>query len=168
MADSIMNDVGGYSPELGNKQVYDNAIKMGQGLEKKLYGSLGEQVAPMAQDYMGKLQQNLGKDVASADVMRQKLYSTISTGNTKAGLKSVDTTAAKAQEERNAQLQTAATNEAAKRQSLSQYGQAIGATQNAVANLYLGSMGLGVAGQQTPVPEQEPGILSKPFQWLGL
>ena len=144
-----------------NKQNYDNAMTFGKDLETKLYGNLGQQTGQNAEKYMGALESNLGKDTIQSDLYRQKQDYNISRANAKAGLSGVDTTAGKLQEDRNASMQAKAVNQEFQNKALAQYGQAVGATQNAMANLWLGTMGMALGSQQAPQPLQEKGFLSE-------
>lgn len=144
-----------------NKQNYDNAMSFGKDLETKLYGNLGQQTGQNAEKYMGALEANLGKDTIQSDLYRQKQDYNISRANAKAGLSGVDTTAGKLQEDRNASMQAKAVNQEFQNKALAQYGQAVGATQNAMANLWLGTMGMAMGSQQAPQPLQEKGFLSE-------
>lgn len=144
-----------------NKQNYDNAMSIGKDLETKLYGNLGQQTGQNAEKYMGVLESNLGKDTIQSDLYRQKQDYTVARANAKAGLSGVDTTAGKLQEDRNASMQAKAVNQEFQNKALSQYGQAVGATQNAMANLWLGTMGMAMGSQQTPQQLQEKGFLSE-------
>lgn len=144
-----------------NKQNYDNAMTMGKDLETKLYGNLGQQTGQNAEKYMGALESNLGKDTIQSDLYRQKQDYTVARANAKAGLSGVDTTAGKLQEDRNASMQAKAVNQEFQNKSLAQYGQAVGATQNAMANLWLGTMGMALGSQQTAQPLQQKGFLSE-------
>ena len=144
-----------------NQQNYDNAMTMGKDLETKLYGNLGQQTGQNAEKYMGALEANLGKDTIQSDLYKQKQDYNISRANAKAGLSGVDTTAGKLQEDRNASMQAKAVNQEFQNKALAQYGQAVGATQNAMANLWLGTMGMALGSQQTAQPLQQKGFLSE-------
>ena len=144
-----------------NQQNYDNSMSFGKDLETKLYGDLGQQTGKNAEKYMGALEANLGKDAIQSDLYRQKQDYTVARANAKAGLSGVDTTAGKLQEDRNASMQAKAVNQEFQNKSLAQYGQAVGATQNAMANLWLGTMGMALGSQQTAQPLQQKGFLSE-------
>ena len=58
-------------------------------------------------------------------------------------------------------MQAKAVNQEFQNKALAQYGQAVGATQNAMANLWLGTMGMALGSQQAPQPLQEKGFLSE-------
>lgn len=144
-----------------NQQNYDNSMSFGKDLETKLYGDLGQQTGKNAEKYMGALEANLGKDAIQSDLYRQKKDYTVARANAKAGLSGVDTTAGKLQEDRNASMQAKAVNQEFQNKALAQYGQAVGATQNAMANLWLGTMGMALGSQQTAQPLQQKGFLSE-------
>ena len=144
-----------------NKQNYDSAMNMGKDLENKLYGNLGNTVGSSAEKYMGALEKNIGTDAIQSDLYRQKQDYNISRANAKAGLAGVDTTSGKMQEDRNASMQAKAINQDYQNKALAQYGQAVGATQNAMANLWLGTMGMALGSQQQAQPLQQKGFLSE-------
>jgi len=151
-----------------NKQNYANAMAMGKELETKIMGDTAQDLGKRAKEYQDMLYSNINKDTIQSDIARQKQDYQLSRAQAKAGLSGVDTTAGRMQEERNAAMQAKAVNEKFKQESLGQYGKAIGATQNAVANLWLGTMGIGMASQQTPIPMQQPGILGGIAKDIGL
>lgn len=151
-----------------NKQNYANAMNLGKDLESKIMGDTAQDLGKRAKEYQDMLYSNINKDTVQSDIARQKQDYQLSRAQAKAGLAGVDTTAGRMQEERNAAMQARAVNEKFKQDALGRYGQSIGATQNAVANLWLGTMGIGMAAQQTPIPMQQPGVLGGIAKDIGL
>ena len=146
-----------------NKQNWDSAISIGKDLENKLYGGNLKDLADNMSVVKSNIMGNINKDTIQSDLYRQKADQTISKANAKAGLSGVDTTAGKLQEDRNAATQAAAVNEQFKQKNLQTAGQMVAATQNAAANLWLGTMSMAIGSQQTEQPLQEKGILANIF-----
>lgn len=151
-----------------NQKNWDRSMDLSKQLEEKTLGDSAKTVGKDATDYKNMLYSKMNTPTISSDMYRKKADLNLSRANAKAGLAGMDTTAGMQQEGRNAQSEATAMNEDYKNKAMQQYGQSVGATQNAVANLWLGTMGMATGSQQTPQPLQRPGLIGGITKDLGL
>jgi len=126
---------------------------------KSIYGSEAERLAEGTGRYMDGLRGNLDKNVANADIYNQVAGRERGIAKAKAGLAGTETSAQDEQARRNSIYGAAATNEAAKRTALSEYGKGVGNVISGVNRLQQQGEANKIASLPVPVAQENKGGL---------
>lgn len=151
------------SLNLYNNSLTQNASVIAQNKKKQYYGNTLDSLGGETEAYVNGLKDNLGKNVAKADLYNQQQGQQRGLDNAKAGLSGVDTSAMNEQSRRNASFGAAAINEDAKRQALDMYGTSISKRIDGANTIDNSEMALAIAQMKQPETNYNPGFLGNLF-----
>lgn len=154
--------------DLYNNSLTSGAKASADAKKQQYFGSTLGNLGSETEDYVGRLQGNLDKNVAKADLYNQQAGQQRALDNARAGLSGVDTSAMNEQGRRNAQFGAASINESAKRDALGLYGQSISNRIEGANQIDANEMQLAIAQMKQPQAQNNPGLLGSIFGGFGL
>lgn len=154
--------------DLYNNSLMSGASQAANAKKQQYFGSTLGNLGSETEDYVGRLQGNLDKNVAKADLYNQQAGQQRALDNARAGLSGVDTSAMNEQGRRNAQFGAASINESAKRDALGLYGQSISNRIEGANQIDATEMQLAIAQMKQPQAQNNPGLLGSIFGGFGL
>lgn len=149
--------------DLYNRGLSSNAAANAANKKYQYYGTSLQNLGGETQDYVSRLQGNLDKNVAKADIYNQEAGQTRAVSNARAGLSNVDTTAMNEQGRRNSAFTAAGINEEAKRNALDLYGKSISNRIEGANQIDNSEMALAIAQMKQPTANYNPGLLGSLF-----
>lgn len=185
-AGKIINPVGGMSsglfdgifgssskdPNAGidqyNNSLMGNARSSAEDKKRMYYGNTLNSLGKETESYVSRLQGNLDKNVAKADLYNQAQAQSRGVAEARAGLSGIDNTALNEGSRRRASFDAAAINEDAKRNALDLYGRSIGNRIEGANTIDANEMMMAIAQMKQPQMQQNPGLLGSIFGGFGL
>ena len=135
--------------------------------QEMYYGSTAGSLGKESEDYVGRLQGNLDKDYAKADIINQQGSSQRALDNARAGLSGTDMSSQNEQNRRNAGIEGNVYNEQMRQQALDMYGNSIANRIGGANQIVNQNRALQVASMKAPAAQiSSGGVLSGIFDGL--